>query len=489
MSETPPTDPNYTKRLELIRALHQSPTRLVLATTGGGSLAISDLLSVPGGSKTVLEAIVPYTRAAIARFIARTPEQYCCARTARQLAMAAFQRGQYLLDADRQASNRSPKTAHYAEYDDPSGSLATGSPFGRRLNDDGDLEDDFDLIGVGCTASLVTDWAKKGEYRLHIATQTLQRTTTCSLQLMKGARTRWEEERLVADLILNMILNVKAPLPTIKPESAFPQRPPSDSGEESFGRPFLSGTSKDVTVEEILPLGLRDGEKILSRRTVASLPLVDLFFGKTQAVLWQGGEIRYYRLAKELPTPQKLVFNPQAEYTQAIFPGSFNPIHEAHRQMVEIAENRLGNRVALEIAVQIVDKPTLDFIDLEDRLTQIERLIPNQAVWLTQTKMFEEKAEFFKETMFVIGADTLRRFADLRFYNGNTHELQDVLRMIAYWNCRFLVFARQGENGLESLRTLEIPDMLRSLCDEIPPEEFAMNLSSSEIRRYEDDLD
>ncbi len=485
MADTQPIDPNYLRRIEMIRDIHQSPTKVVIAVTGGGSLAISDLLTVPGGSKTVLEGSVPYTRGAIARFIARVPEQYCSPRTARQLAMAAFHRGQYHVNASRNEGGVLPLEPHYAEFDERAAAVSPASLFEKRHSEEGKIDDYIDLIGVGCTASLVTDSPKRGEYRVHIATQTLRRTTTCSLQLIKGARNRWEEERLVADLILNMIANAKEPLPVASTPTTVPtlSAPPDD---DSFGQTFGLGTQDSLEIQEILPLGLKSGEKIVARRTVASPPLVDLFFGETIAVLWQQGEIRYYRLRKELPpTQQTPIYNSQAEFMQAIFPGSFNPIHEAHRQMIEIAQKRLGNRVALEIAVQTVDKPPLDYTDLQDRLAQIELMLPGQAVWLTQAKMFEEKAELFKETMFVVGADTLQRFADLRFYHQNTHALHDVLRMIAYRDCRFLVFARQSPNGMVSMRTLSIPDMLRSLCDEVPVNEFAMNISSSDIRKRE----
>ena len=65
---------------------------MVLAITGGGSGAIADLLEVPGGSRTVLEAVVPYSAAALVEFLRGKPEQFCSARTARAMAMAAFQR-------------------------------------------------------------------------------------------------------------------------------------------------------------------------------------------------------------------------------------------------------------------------------------------------------------------------------------------------------------------------------------------------------------
>jgi hypothetical protein len=153
--------------------------------------------------------------------------------------------------------------------------------------------------------------------------------------------------------------------------------------------------------------------------------------------------------------------------------------------MIDIAEHQLGSRVALEISIQNVDKPPSDYIELEYRLQAIEKTRPEQAVWFTQTPLFEDKSDIFSGATFVVGADTLQRFADLRFYHESIHQLHDVLRLIAFHNCRFLVFARQDHHGIESLETLKIPDMLRSLCDEIPPTVFAMNISSSDLRRNE----
>src|SRR5437667_73710 len=43
----------------LIARLHQAPCRYVLGLTGGGASAAGWLLAVPGGSRTVLEVVVP----------------------------------------------------------------------------------------------------------------------------------------------------------------------------------------------------------------------------------------------------------------------------------------------------------------------------------------------------------------------------------------------------------------------------------------------
>ncbi len=44
----------------LIQAIHDSPPRAVFAAAGAGSQALADLLGVPGASRTLLEALIPY---------------------------------------------------------------------------------------------------------------------------------------------------------------------------------------------------------------------------------------------------------------------------------------------------------------------------------------------------------------------------------------------------------------------------------------------
>ncbi len=76
----------------LIHAIHRRPTRFVLATSGGGSGAIAQLLEVPGGSRTLLEAAVPYSEPAMAAWLGGRPDQACSEPTARSMAMAAYLR-------------------------------------------------------------------------------------------------------------------------------------------------------------------------------------------------------------------------------------------------------------------------------------------------------------------------------------------------------------------------------------------------------------
>src|SRR5947208_14217928 len=85
----------------IIEGIHASGRRCVLAITGGGSGAIAALLRVPGGSRVLHEAIVPYERGALVEFLGREPEQACSAETAVAVARRALARGRRRCDEPR----------------------------------------------------------------------------------------------------------------------------------------------------------------------------------------------------------------------------------------------------------------------------------------------------------------------------------------------------------------------------------------------------
>src|SRR5262245_19876181 len=143
----------------LIERVHASSMSGVFVVAGGGSLLLSDLLTVPGASATVLEATVPYSERALAEYLGSTPAQACSSTTARALAMRAFQR----------ALSLSPDAID------------------RRF-------------GFAITASLRTTTAKRGEHRAFVALQTLESTSEWHLTIAKGTRERDEEERLGRDV-------------------------------------------------------------------------------------------------------------------------------------------------------------------------------------------------------------------------------------------------------------------------------------------------
>ena len=145
----------------LIAQIHASPVMVVLVVTGGGAQALADLLAVPGASRTLLEALVPYSEKSLAEFLGAPAAQSVSAPTAAALARTAYQRAVRL-----------------------------------RKNET------VPVRGLSCTATLVTDRPKKGTHRAYIGLCTGEQTRVYSLTLQKGARDRQGEERVVSDLLL-----------------------------------------------------------------------------------------------------------------------------------------------------------------------------------------------------------------------------------------------------------------------------------------------
>src|ERR1700688_5056777 len=85
---------------QLISALRGPGRKAALAITGGGSGAISELLRVPGGSRLLIEAQVPYDTEALATFLGFAPAQASSADTAIAMARAARSRAPRMVPAD-----------------------------------------------------------------------------------------------------------------------------------------------------------------------------------------------------------------------------------------------------------------------------------------------------------------------------------------------------------------------------------------------------
>ncbi|HAU48659.1 MAG TPA: hypothetical protein DCW57_06260, partial [Planctomycetaceae bacterium] len=80
----------------LIELLKHSGAQIVLVASGGGTQVIPQLLSQGGASNVMLEVLVPYAKSAVADVLGSHPEAYCSDRTARQLAVAGWQRSIHL---------------------------------------------------------------------------------------------------------------------------------------------------------------------------------------------------------------------------------------------------------------------------------------------------------------------------------------------------------------------------------------------------------
>ncbi|MHB1424567.1 MAG: nucleotidyl transferase family protein [Gemmataceae bacterium] len=174
----------------LISAFHSAGRRCVFALTGGGAGAAAWLLSVPGGSRSLLEVVVPYDEHSLEEFLGHRPLSFCSAETARSMARRALDRARW---------------------------LAPGQT----------------VAGIACTASLRSDRPKHGDHRFHLALQTIQHTSTYSLTLAKEARTR-DEEEIVLDLVLlnalaeSLNLAERVSVPLLPGEAIQTERQPAE---------------------------------------------------------------------------------------------------------------------------------------------------------------------------------------------------------------------------------------------------------------------
>lgn len=299
---------------------------------------------------------------------------------------------------------------------------------GRRLS----TTDPFALVGIGATASLATTRPKRGPHRVHVAWQTAERTVAVSCELAKGQRTRAAEEAIASRLILTAVVEA------------------CRVDAVSLLEPTVAGA-------------------VQRREKHAPPAWTDVLLGRRPSVFV------YDEQSAKLESSSSLA---AASPCAVLFPGAFNPLHEGHRRMAEIAAAHCGTPVTFELSIANVDKPPLDFLEVDDRLKQFA----GQRVLLTHAATFDEKARITPRCVFVVGLDTLLRIADPRYYGGESSRRDAAVATIASQGCRFLVFGRVCDGQFQSLSGLALPAALRELCDEISEADFRIDLSSTELR-------
>ena len=190
----------------VVESLHARSVLVAMVAAGAGSQALTWLLGIPGASRTVLEAVVPYGARAMFEYLGWLTPQHVSAQIAVALSAAAYARGQ-----------------RFAEADAP-------------------------VVGLSCTATIATDRPKRGRHRAHVSVWGAQSVVTYSLELEKGLRDRAGEELVVSQLALHALAE-QCQLPESVPIDLAPSEALAVA-QQPVGRPL--GCLLDGTVDSLV---------------------------------------------------------------------------------------------------------------------------------------------------------------------------------------------------------------------------------------------
>jgi nicotinic acid mononucleotide adenylyltransferase len=284
------------------------------------------------------------------------------------------------------------------------------------------------VVGVSCTATIATDRVKRGDHRCGVAVYDAASLRQYHLVLRKGQRTRQQEEQLVSLLIIKAI----AAACQVNDELAL-ELSAAEVLEEHFESVRLL---PQMLAGEVAWLTISSAGNITRGETLSGVILLS---------------------------------------------GSFNPLHQGHRQLAEIAARRLQRPLFFELPLVNAAKGQ---IQPEETLRRSAQFIGFAPLLLTQAPLFSQKAELFPNSVFIVGADTAMRLLQPRFYHDDPAEMFAAFDTIQRQGCHFLVAGRvePDEDHFLTMADVDIPAGYQDLFEQIPEADFRLDISSSEIR-------
>lgn len=202
-------------------------------------------------------------------------------------------------------------------------------------------------------------------------------------------------------------------------------------------------------------------------------------------------------LTRKASVAELPLFNADATHVNAIdgisagvlLPGSFNPPHDGHIELMRRAEQAVGTRGAYELTVLNPDKGSVASKEVQRRAQLLQHAGDNafakRTLVVSACKLFSDKARVMPGTAFAVGVDTAERILDKRYYNHSEDVMRNELQELADNSCRLLVAGRKlsDESEYRELRDIShaIPAGLEHIFQSIPA--FRVDASSTALRQ------
>ncbi|AYU78336.1 hypothetical protein LdCL_200010400 [Leishmania donovani] len=539
----------------LVEAIHASPIRLSLCICGAGAGVIRRLTRVPECSRTLLEANVLYHRGSTQRTLDGLPRHIVSADAARQLAQHAFHTSRAIAFSEareQQQQQQHPQPASTLPGQTAALLFGIGATSAVKTSRSRRSRDEVHVCVWGGSVSLpegsshqsggspamlgavryyhmdMPDWLSRAEQDeqvelavLHAIARTVelcipgeaevvsrdtnapgQRTYPRSVfqallpSAAENASARGEGVRVSSSPPSLSVVTDSARLWSVPSESA-PEPVCLDPSSEvrlalqNVLGAGVSAAAPDGSVRDVCALWNRHGEL----RCSGISPYSAAPRNAAEAVMEHQQEGGYDRSAAPAASSKVI---------RLLYPGSFNPLHYGHTELVQAATRVVRQRrqqdveqtalptpvvVTYEIAVKVVDKGAIEVDDLVRRVHQFLRR--GERVAVTAATLFVDKARLFPGHGFLIGIDTAVRVLDPKHYSTNEDPadaeaamVAALTRDIAGRGCYFVVGGRKMSDpaGWRELSSLRIPESVQHLFIGIPATEFRVDVSSTELR-------
>lgn len=484
----------------------QQNHRFCVYLAGGGSMAVSTLTATSGASSFLLEGRTTYDRHSYLN---------ACEMP------------------DRDTKGR--KFSYSSEEAARLGSSAALKQALKLTSMDDDLRKMPLVIGIGCTSMLVSGEGSSSGTGTVVAKASDGLVLTLTIQMKQDEqRSRFEEDLVLSHLVLRSAEQIM-----------MYRENESDGSSESFAtdKEYITRAGDIVTERWELPTttpSANDDDDDAKDATTILTDDIDSVVEEAAKRVVDKGEDAVVLLpiyeddssdsgTKKVAVKVRALSETVLPNRSLVFPGSFNPVHVGHLALANASIKTLEKHepyihprrhndkpIFFELSLTNADKPSIDPKIVASRVKKFIELassknntgFPQQwGIVLTRAPLFEEKLKILRSKVlnrlegpgdsprinFLIGTDTMVRILNPKYYGNSQANMIESLQELKASGAGFVVGGRLEQSpsqatprfvsGREELEGL--PEDVASAFTIMEESEFRVDLSSSEIRKAE----